>query len=186
MSYRPTQKQLVHARNQIQLAMAQLTDDVIDTLYRQARYVASGDGFKATTNGSDGGSSGHNASSPTESAALAKTVPDPTGQLIAELWALVTGPMFKAANRVTDVRIAIETVGTSIKGRVNTVELCAECDQPCVKGHRLDGQMYCDPGGCYFRAWRKRAKANGAPVADVDEFHDKMAQARSHLNADQG
>lgn len=140
--------------------MAALSDATIDHLYQQGKYVAANDGFKSTTNGNGDGGSGGIGTSPTESAALADPVPDPTGQLIAELWKLVTGPMLQSANRVTDIRIAIETVGTSIKGRVNQVELCADCNEPCVKGHRLDGQMYCDPGGCYFRAYRKRVKAN--------------------------
>lgn len=45
------------------------------------------------------------------------------------------------------------------RGRVNEVEVCAECGLPAVKVRRIDGVPY-HATSCYFRVWRSRKDAD--------------------------
>lgn len=150
-----------------------LTDDLIDDLIRRSREPA----VDAYSGGMGG--RGNDVSNPT----VAAVVRDAGGRILddgtatPDVWAEpadpiladigdILGALAEAAGVLAIIpkrRAHIAKLG-GVQGRVNTVELCAECGEPAPKVHRIDGQPY-HATSCYYRVNRRR---QGLPEVDDD------------------
>lgn len=161
-------------RDQIRTLANLLTDDTIDELCRRAEQPHAHDGYPTSTLGE--GTGGDTPNPTLRAVELSAgghgydhdtwlTPADPTGQAIRELFAQLA----EAAGLLTIIdrsRQYVFAQEAKVRGRQNTVDLCAGCDQPAVKVKRLDGDPYHHPdpiGGepqpqCWWDAYRAKRR----------------------------
>ncbi len=153
-----------------------LDDDAIATLIRRSRYDAN----DAYTVG--GAGRGNDVSNRTLAAVIRDAggrVDELTGKGTPDLWREAHDPVREAmldilgalaeAAGVLELakkrREYVDGITDKAFGRVNTVELCAECGEPAPKVHRIDGQPYCATT-CYQRVNRRR---RGQPETETGD-----------------
>ena len=120
--------------------MHRLVDQITDALpviQRQEREW--GRGFPSSTTGGGGGGGGD--SSSTERAALNPHDPAAACAEWRILFDEALGHLRNAAYRATRLLPLTEAEIKQAQTRQNSVELCAECERPVVKGKRLDGAL---------------------------------------------
>lgn len=146
---RTTQEQ----RESIRQEAYELIDVIIDewpAIQDQAKKYRKG--FSTNTIG-DGTNSGGGGSSRTEALAINRS--DDPGDQAAEWITDLT----KAMTQLRTLRARINNVlpnpkaADKMRGRVNTVDICAECGLPAPEVKRIDGEPY-HKNTCYFRRWR--------------------------------
>lgn len=147
-------RRMLADRDTLRRLVTKLTDQTLEDLHRRGAQVAGHDGYPP--GGGESGGSGPGR--PTEMAALAlvdgATERDNVGRWIAEVAALLD----HLAGAAVDVegRLGLLAKAGSTE-RPNTVELCAECNEPAPRVTRFDGQPY-HPGKCYMRAYRRSGR----------------------------
>lgn len=150
-------QELKDKRAAMRAILANLDDPTLEALIRRSRYPAQ-DAYTTSTAG-DGG--GNDVSKPTEAAALRQDPTDQTRRSILELLGLLE-VADDALQAVEQRRDHITTIDDKIRGRINTVDICAECGQPAPKVHRIDGQPYCW-STCYQRVNRRMRNQSEVP-----------------------
>lgn len=175
-------RRLEHTQTKIrdmQTALHHLNEpDTIATLIFRGRYPAQ----DAYTTGEGG--RGNDISRPTEAATLRdargrtytdedgteitlpdtwEAIKDTVGQAIWELFGLLSEATV-ALHAVNTKRAWVLSIADDNYGRLNTVDLCAGCNEPAPKVKRLDGQPYHHPNPidgqpqpqCWWHAYRQQ------------------------------
>jgi hypothetical protein len=148
-------------------------------LRRRSEHSAS-DGYPSSSMRSDGGG-GSGESSPTESAALARPMADPTGQQIERVFQMLSD-IHKRCSSIDNLVGNIANIEVETRGRQSAVESCDACTATVTgvgNDRRRDG--FCD--NCY-RPWL-RFKESCSRVGQDASRVVFIAQRRAFLEAKQ-
>jgi hypothetical protein len=149
----PFERRTTHQqRESTRQELHHLIDGIIDNWEAvQHQALEMGKGFSRDTLG-DGRSSGGIGTSRTET--LADTRNDPGDQ--AAQWITDLNTLIKETRSIYGRSCTVlpdHDTAEKMRGRVNTVDKCALCEQPNPKMKRVDGQPYCATS-CYYKVWR--------------------------------
>lgn len=155
----PELRRMLNDASVIRRLGTQLTERFVADLYRRGQQASGRDGWPA----GGGGARGSDISRPTEAAAVANADAEPGERDMVGVWVnevrALLDHLAGAANDVSGKVGLIEKAGST--ERPNTVELCAECNEPAPKVKRLDGQPY-HPETCWWKVYNRIRGRRGA------------------------
>lgn len=135
-------------------------------LIRRREHDAGGDGYPTSAAGSGTSSAGASASS-TESAALARKIPDPTGAAIDSIIAIELEIGYLAQKMAAALSF-VRVTDTELRGRVSTVEGCDCCDTAITgvgDDRRRNG--FCPACFASWSRWRRTAADPNARIVFI-------------------